>query len=304
MKRNLVRLAGMTAMLVTLTGCSVSRCLRRVRHFVVVAHQDDDIMVAPYPIWRGYLTRDRSVFVAVMSDGAGAPQGDSDEEKLLPAEMRRIRRREQLQVGKRGRYAGLLLGNWPSKVLCDPAEDQPTVELAALLNACLPRYVWTHSCWEEKKHVTHTRIFERTVDAILRLPPEHRPQKLYGGEVWNPLGWVSSEYKKRFDVTQGITLFRELLKIYESQVARNYLLGMIGRWFANATYEDPHSVQIARAVAHAADMSALIQDPPMPIEHYREEVLSASWSNPGFAILDGKMRRPGANGRSRSHEKV
>ena len=304
MKRVLIRLVGTTAMLVTLAGCSATRCLRRVRHLVVVAHQDDDVMVAPYPIWRGFLTQDRSVLVVVMSDGSGAPQGESDEEKLLPQEMRGIRRREQLRVAKHARYAGLQFGNWPSKVLCDPAQDQPTVQLHALLNACLPRHVWTHSCWEERKHVTHSRVFERTVDAILRLPPDLRPQNLYGGEVWNPLGWVSPQYRKRFDVTQAVSLMRALLKMYESQVARTYVQGMIGRWLGNATYEDAHSVQGVRAVAYAADMTALIHDPPVSIEAYRDEVISASWGKPGFAILDGKTRRVGPNGRSRSRENV
>ena len=113
------------------------------------------------------------------------------------------------------------------------------------------------------------------IEALRRLPPGGRPQKLYGCEVWRDLDWMIDADKFPFDVSAHENLQAALLGVFDSQIAggKRYDLATMGRRRANATYFESHGVDLAAGLTYAMDLTPLIADPAKDISAFVQEYI-------------------------------
>jgi hypothetical protein len=110
----------------------------------------------------------------------------------------------------------------------------------------------------------------RTIQAIRELPPELRPEHLYGCEVWRDLDWLGDEDKVGLDVSEHQNLATSLVSVYDSQVSggKGYDLATIGRRRAHATYHATHDVDVATSMIFAMDLTPLVDDVTLDIRDF------------------------------------
>ena len=240
-------------------GLDVAAALARTTHLCVAAHQDDIEIMAAAPIIECFQQTDRWFSGVVVTDGRGSPRDglykDYDDE-----EMRRVRFKEQKKAAVVGEFAAQVLLDHPSKAVKDGANRQPVEDIAALLEASFPRFVYTHNLAD--KHDTHVGTALKTIAAIRSLPVSQRPEKLFGCEVWRDLDWLVDSDKVGMDLTQHENLQMALLGVFDSQIAggKRYDLASMGRRRANATYFASHGVDLTLGLSYAMDLSPLILD--------------------------------------------
>lgn len=240
-------------------GVAEAEALSRVKRLVIGAHQDD-IEFMGFPLIRDSYGSGTPCFGAVvMSNGAGSPRSGvyADHTDEL---MQVVRLKEQRLAAQVGQYAAMVQLRFPSKALRDAANELPSDELAAVIDAMRPEVVMTHNFAD--KHNTHVATALNVVRAIRTLPREVRPKQLLGGEIWRSLDWVSDKEKLRIDAAGRDALAAALMGVFDSQIAggKRYDLATFGRRRANATYGDPHAVDDFEQVAFAVDMTPMIED--------------------------------------------
>jgi LmbE family N-acetylglucosaminyl deacetylase len=182
--------------------------------------------------------------------------------------MRIVRFKEQKKAAMVGEFAALALLDFPSKIIKDGSKLEPVEDIAALLMAAHPKYVYTHNLAD--KHDTHVAVARRVVAAIRSLPAGDRPQKLFGCEVWRDLDWLVDEDKVGFDLSKHENLQAALLGVFDSQIAggKRYDLASMGRRRANATYFASHGVDLTLGLSYGMDLSPLISDTSKDITEY------------------------------------
>ena len=219
----------------------VEQALARTTHLSIAAHQDDIEIMAATPIIECFQQPDRWFTGVVVTDGRGSPRAGiyaqySDEE------MRQVRFKEQKKAAVVGEYAAQILLDIPSSVIKAADRPEPVADLVKILQATRPQYVYTHNLAD--KHDTHIGVALRAIAAIRQLPPEQRPAKLYGCEVWRGLDWMIDTDKIGFDTSAHESLQAALVGVFDSQIAggKRYDLATLGRRRANATYFQSHGV--------------------------------------------------------------
>ena len=240
-------------------GLAVEQALQRTTHLAISAHQDDIEIMAARPILECFQQPDRWFTGVVVTDGRGAPRNGLYEH-YSDEEMRTVRFKEQRKAAILGEYAAQVMLDYPSKVIKDGSQLQPVEDLAALLQASRPQFVYTHNLAD--KHDTHVAVALRVIAAIRSLPATQRPQKLYGCEVWRDLDWLVDSDKTPFDLSEHENLQAALLGVFDSQIAggKRYDLASMGRRRANATYFESHGVDVTTGMSYAMDLTPLMQD--------------------------------------------
>ncbi len=239
-------------------GLPVEQALRRTTHMAISAHQDDIEIMAARPILECFQQEKLWFTGVVITDGRGSPRNDLyndyDDEQ-----MHGLRFKEQKKAAVVGEYAAQVLLDYPSKTVKDQSKIHPLEDLVALLSASQPQYVYTHNLAD--KHDTHVAVALRTINAICGLPPEQRPQKLFGCEVWRDLDWMVDSDKVALDMTSHENLQAALLGVFDSQICggKRYDLATMGRRRAHATYFESHGVDQAQGLTFAMDLTPLIQ---------------------------------------------
>jgi LmbE family N-acetylglucosaminyl deacetylase len=215
--------------------------------------------MAFHGILQCYEIPDRWFTGVVYTNGAGSPRSGvyanySDED------MQRVRLIEQRTAASIAKYAAMLQLGYPSKAMKDQANPHPVEDMMAILTATRPQVVYTHN--PADKHATHVAVMLTVLKAIRALPPEQRPQKLYGCEVWRDLDWLPDNRTVVLDVGGRDHLAAALLGVYDSQIAggKRYDLATMGRRRANATYLESHATDVFESATFAIDLSPLIQD--------------------------------------------
>lgn len=261
-----------TAMLFIPDGLSEHDALARTTHMSISAHQDDLEIMSAQPILECFQRQDRWFTGVVVTDGRGSPRDDlyrdfSDEE------MRLVRFKEQKKAAVVGEYAAQIILDYPSKAVKDGKNKQPVEDLLTLLKVTQPQFVYTHNLAD--KHDTHVATALRTIEALRALPPNARPQKVYGCEVWRDLDWMIDTDKVPFDVSAHENLQAALLGVFDSQIAggKRYDLATMGRRRANATYFASHGVDATTGLTYAMDLTPLIADPSKDIGAFVQEFI-------------------------------
>jgi len=248
-------------------GAALPGALSRTTHLAVSAHQDDLEIMAASAILECFQHREKWFSGAVATDGRGSPRSGLYEQ-YSDEEMWAVRRKEQKKAAVVGEYAALALLDHPSSHIKDGADTRPVEDIAALMDACRPKILFTHN--PADKHDTHVGVALKTIAAARSLPADARPKKAYGCEVWRDLDWLVDEDKIGFDVSNQENLQAALLGVYDSQITggKRYDLASMGRRRAHATYFASHGVDTGTGVIFAMDLTPLLADPRMDIAAY------------------------------------
>jgi LmbE family N-acetylglucosaminyl deacetylase len=253
-------------------GMQPENALQRTTHLAIGAHQDDLEIMAAGPILECFQQPERWFTGVVVSNGGGSPRSGLYE-RYTDEEMQAARAKEQRKAAVIGEYAALALLNYPSKAVKDPTNRQPVEDLAALLQAARPEYVYTHNLAD--KHDTHVGVAVKVIAAIRSLPVSERPQRLYGCEVWRDLDWMVDGDKVTFDLSKHENLQAALLGVFDSQIAggKRYDLASMARRRANATYFESHGVDETNSMSFAMDLTPLILHAELDVEGYVREFI-------------------------------
>jgi len=237
----------------------VEQALARTTYLCFAAHQDDIEIMAAQPIIECFQQKDKWFTGVVVSDGRGSPRNGiyahySDDE------MRQVRFREQRRASIIGEYAAQVMLDFPSRVIKDPARDEPVEDILRVLRATRPQVVYTHNLAD--KHDTHVGVALRVIEALRRLDPAERPERCVGCEVWRSLDWMDDSDKVIMDVSDHENLQSALLGVFDSQIAggKRYDLASMGRRRANATYFESHGVDDAQGLSYGMELTPLINE--------------------------------------------
>lgn len=237
----------------------VEQALARTTHLCLAAHQDDIEIMAAQPIIECFQQKDKWFTGVVVTDGRGSPRDDIYK-NYTDDEMRVVRFKEQRKAAIVGEFAAQVMLDYPSKIIKDASKQEPVEDIIKLLRAAKPRAVYTHNLAD--KHDTHVGVTLRVVEALRRLDPSERPEKLIGCEVWRALDWMVDTDKVTMDLSNHENLQFALLGVFDSQIVggKRYDLASMGRRRANATYFESHGVDAATSLSYAMDMSPLMSD--------------------------------------------
>jgi LmbE family N-acetylglucosaminyl deacetylase len=241
-----------------------TKALARTTHLCVAAHSDDIEIMAVSGVLECFQHDDRWFTGVVVTDGAGSPR-DGLYAGMTDEGMRLVRRKEQRKAAVVGEYAAQVLLDHPSAVIKDPQATTVVDDLMRVIQATRPETIFTHNLAD--KHDTHVAVALRLIAALRRIPPDARPGRLFGCEVWRDLDWLPEDEKVAFDVSRHEGLQAALLGIFDSQVAagKRYDLATLGRRRAHATYHVSHATDTASGLVFAADLTPLIADSPPDI---------------------------------------
>ena len=240
-------------------GKPADEALARTTHMGVGAHQDDLEIMAFDGILKCFHVEGNWFTGVTVTDGSGSPREDlylqyTDEM------MSGIRRVEQKKAAVIGDYGAQVLLDFPSKEVKDASNPGPVADLKALIDVARPKVIYTHNLAD--KHDTHVAVTLRVIATLRELPPEARPEALYGCEVWRDLDWMIDRDKVLFDVAPHQNLAAALMGVFDSQVCggKRYDLATLGRRQAHATFFESHGVDETTYMAYAMDLTPLVSD--------------------------------------------
>ena len=261
-----------TAELFIPDGLAESKALSRVSHLGIGAHQDDIEFMAFHGILACY-QKDTEWFAGVTCTNGEGSARTGPYAQYNDEQMRLIRRKEQNMAAEIGQYAAMIQLDYPSSVTKDPRDTALREDLIAVLRAMHPRVVYTHN--PADKHGTHVGVTVSVIEALRELPPDQRPEAVYGCEVWRNLDWMSDTEKIVHDVSGHEDLAAALGRVFDSQISggKRYDLGVMGRRRANATFFESHAVDRADSVAFAMDLTPLAGDDSVDIVDYVDDLI-------------------------------
>ena len=257
-----------TADLFVPDGSAPAAALARVTHLCIAAHQDDIEIMAHSAISDCLDQPGRAFGGVVVTDGAGSPRTGAYSQ-FTDEQMRDARRDEQRRAATLGRYAIQLQLAHPSATLKSPATSSAArADLAAILTACSPEILYLHN--PADKHDTHIAVLLRCLEVLRTLPPDQRPRRILGCEVWRDLDWLVDADKVPLDSGRHPTLAAELLKAFDSQIAggKRYDLAALGRRLAHATFHTSHATDHFAGITWAMDLTPLVNDPALSVSDY------------------------------------
>jgi LmbE family N-acetylglucosaminyl deacetylase len=244
--------------------------LARTTHMAIGAHPDDIAIMAYHGIDECFGRTDQWFLAVTATDGAGSPRSDAYA-AYSDDEMRRVRAEEEKKAAVVGEYGAAALLAYTSE---EAKTASPTLveELTSLISSARPRVMYTHNLAD--RHDTHVAVALRTIEALHLLPPDARPEALYGCEVWRDLDWLVEDDKVVFDVSDRLNLAASLIGVYDSQISggKRYDVAAAGRWAANATYSRSHEVDTASALIFAMDLTPLLDEEADPSDHVERHI--------------------------------
>ena len=238
------------------------KALSRTTHLCLAAHQDDIEIMAAQPIIECFQQKDKWFTGVVVTDGRGSPR-NSIYENYSDDEMRLVRFKEQRKAAMVGEFAAQIMLDIPSKIIKDASRPEPVDDILAILRATKPKVVYTHNLAD--KHDTHVGVTLRVIEALRKLSPAERPERIVGCEVWRALDWMVDSDKVTMDLSRHENLQFALLGVFDSQIVggKRYDLASMGRRRANATYFESHGVDDSQGLSYGVDMTALMNDPSL-----------------------------------------
>jgi LmbE family N-acetylglucosaminyl deacetylase len=245
-------------------GTPQEAALKRTTHLCVSAHQDDIEIMAYHGIAECFGLPERWFSGVVVTNGAGSPRSGIYGH-YTDDEMQSIRRQEQRTAAYVGGYACMLQLGYPSSAVKDPRSETVVADLLAIFQAAKPEVVYLHNLAD--KHETHVASSLRALAALRCLPPQERPKKVYGCEVWRDLDWLSDDVKQCLPASKYPNIAAALVGVFDSQVSggKRYDLATAGRRLAHATYYASHATDTETAMNFAMDLTPLVADPGLAV---------------------------------------
>ncbi len=254
-----MKLMNSTAEVAVPDGASKPEALIRTTHLGIGAHQDDLEFMALHGILTCFQQADKWFGGVVCTNGAGSartgPYADCTNDEMIA-----VRRAEQNAAAMVGRYGSMIQLDYPSGEVKDPANPGLRQDLKTILETTQPDVVYTHN--PADKHETHIGVLAATLSALRALPPEMRPARVLGCEVWRDLDWMPDDAKVALDVSGHENLASALNGVFDSQIAggKRYDLAVMGRRRANATFFESHGVDASDQLWYAMDLTPLVND--------------------------------------------
>jgi len=180
-------------------GVEERRALARTTHMAIAAHQDDVEIMALEGILEGFGNREKWFTAVIVTNGAGSPRNGLYA-AYTDQQMQVVRRLEQKKAAFVGEYSALALLDHSSSAVKNPSNSGPKEDLKVLIAAARPDVIYTHNLAD--KHDTHVGVALRVIAAIRELPPDQRPRRLLGCEVWRDLDWMNDSDKVVFNLDQ------------------------------------------------------------------------------------------------------
>ncbi|MFZ2054145.1 MAG: PIG-L family deacetylase [Candidatus Aminicenantales bacterium] len=248
-------------------GTPLPGAVGRASYLGVAAHPDDLEIMAYHGILKCFASDKDCFFGLITTDGAGSPR-DGFYKRFTDEEMKAVRKKEQKKAAFVGEYAGVAFLNYTSAEIKEAGDPGPKDDIKDLITLAKPKIVYTHN--PADKHDTHVAVGLRTIQAIREIPAEHRPEQVFGCEVWRDLDWMLDEDKVGLDVSEHQNLATSLVSVFDSQVAggKGYDMATIGRRRAHATYYASHDVDVATSMIFAMDLTPLVKDPSLDIQEF------------------------------------
>ena len=248
-------------------GSDPAKALARTTHLCVIAHQDD-IEINAYPaIAECYGRADRFFTGVVVTNGAGSPR-TGRYANHTDAQMQGVRREEQREAARIGKYNLQLQLAHPSADVKEPGNAAVLADLRAIFSACSPEVVYLHQ--PADKHDTHVAVLLRCLEALRTLPKASRPKRVLGVEAWRGLDWLMDAEKIPLDCSAHPELALKLMQVFDSQIAggKRYDIAAIGRRQANATFHSSHATDKFTDVAWAMDLTPLVADEKLSVSDF------------------------------------
>ena len=243
------------------------KALARTTHLCVIAHQDD-IEINAYPaVAECYGRADRFFTGVTVTNGAGSPRAGKYA-KHTDEQMQTVRREEQRQAARLGKYNLQLQLAHPSADVKKPGHAGVAADLKAIFSACRPSVVYLHQ--PADKHDTHVAVLLRSLEALRSLPAPQRPKQVFGVEAWRGLEWMMDNEKIALDCSALPELALKLMQVFDSQIAggKRYDLAAIGRRQANATFHTSHATDKFTEIAWAMDLTPLVADEKLSVKDF------------------------------------
>jgi len=260
-------------------GTALETACPRTTHLAVSAHQDDIEIMAYHGILACFQNPDLWFSAVTVTNGSGSPRADLYA-NYTDEDMMNVRRKEQKKAAIVGEYSVQFLLDYPSSAVKDKNNHASIEDLKQILIATKPQFIYTHNLAD--KHDTHVGVALRLIQALREVKEQYQPEKVYGGEVWRDLDWLTDEDKVPFDVSPHENLQASLLGVFDSQIAggKRYDLATMGRRKAHATYFASHGIDTTTSLNFGMDLTPLVQDVSLDpydfvqqyIQHFAAEV--------------------------------
>jgi LmbE family N-acetylglucosaminyl deacetylase len=241
--------------------------LAGVTHLCVGAHQDDLEIMAHDGIVDCLEQPGKAFGGVVVTNGAGSPRTGAYAH-LTDEQMQAVRREEQRAAARLGRYGIQIQLAYPSGDVKTPGHAGVHRDLVRIFSGARAEVVYLHN--PADKHDTHIAVVLRCLEALRALPPEKRPRRVLGCEVWRNLDWLIDADKVALDSGRQPELAAGLLKAFDSQISggKRYDLATQGRRASNATFFTSHATDRLAGVTWAMDLTPLVQNPALSIRDY------------------------------------
>lgn len=244
--------------------------LGRTTHLCVAAHQDDIEIMAYHGIAECFGQEEKWFSGVVVTSGAGSPRSGIYGSHT-DAQMQEVRRQEQRKAALVGEYSIQLQLAHPSSAVKDAANSAVQSDLATIFAAVEADVVYLHQ--PADKHDTHIGVLAHSLAALRKLPPERRPKRVLGCEVWRDLDWMLDSDKQVLDTGRFPNLAAALVGVFDSQITggKRYDLATAGRRIAHATYHTSHATDQFQGITWAMDLTPLVHYPELSIADYTRQ---------------------------------
>jgi LmbE family N-acetylglucosaminyl deacetylase len=248
-------------------GTAPDAALARTTHICIAAHQDDIEIMAYHGIAECFGLPDKWFTGVVVTNGAGSPR-TGIYGNYTDAEMQKVRLLEQRKAAYVGEYACQIQLGFSSGEVKSPTETMVVDDLAKILRAARPEYVYLHN--PADKHDTHIGVTMRSIAALRAVRGEVKPTRVFGCEVWRDLDWLPDEIKLVLPASARSNIAASLVGVFDSQVSggKRYDLATAGRRLAHATYYASHGTDQESAINFAMDLTPLVEDPSLNVVEY------------------------------------
>ena len=246
--------------------------LARVTHLCIGAHQDDIEIMAHAGICDCLDKPGKAFGGVVVTNGAGSSR-TGPYASYTDEQMQAVRRDEQRRAAELGRYAIQIQLAHPSAVVKRPGHAGVAADLRAVFEGCRPEVVYLHQ--PADKHDTHIGVLARCLEALRELPPERRPLRVLGCEVWRDLDWVPDAEKVALDSGRRPELAEKLLQVFDSQISggKRYDVATLGRRAANATYHTSHASDQMAGITWAIDLTPLLHTAELDLAAFTQALV-------------------------------
>lgn len=246
--------------------------LASVTHLCIGAHQDDIEIMAHAGICECLDTPGKAFGGVVVTNGAGSSRV-GPYAAYTDEQMQAVRRAEQRRAAELGRYAIQIQLAHPSADVKRPGHAGVAADLRAIFKGCHPEVVYLHQ--PADKHDTHIGVLARCLEALRELPPEQRPSRVLGCEVWRDLDWLVDADKVALDAGRHPELAEKLLQVFDSQISggKRYDRATLGRRAANATFNTSHASDRAEGITWALDLTPLLHTPALDLADFTQALV-------------------------------